>query len=150
MMKESRVGLVNEYRRLVSWEGNTAAKKANELVFDEEEAGWRGIGSIPNSGYKLNDEMGKAHDVESVFGLDYSNKEQSLERDVPPECKCGEVVLGITKPTGCPMFRKACTPDRPWSPCMVSAEGTCRVWATSFSVTHRWHRGFSQEFSELN
>ena len=127
MIRESKAELFNEYRRLVTWKGNTAAKKANEIVFHEEEAGWRGIGPIPNSGFKLNEQV---HDAESVFGLS-SNKESSFENDVPPNCRCGEVVLGMTKPTGCPMFGKACTPDRPWGPCMVSAEGTCRVWASS-------------------
>ena len=134
MIRESKTELVNEYRRLVTWEGNESAKKANRIVFDEEETGWRGIGSIPNSGYRLNQHFGETYDVEKVFGLKQTAT-LPLESDIPPICKCGEIVLGITKPTGCPMFGKACTPDRPWGPCMVSAEGTCRVWATSNGVS---------------
>ncbi|MCX6554082.1 MAG: hypothetical protein NTZ12_03570 [Candidatus Aminicenantes bacterium] len=28
------------------------------------------------------------------------------------------------------MFNKACRPDQPLGPCMVSAEGSCSAWVT--------------------
>lgn len=138
MVRNSRCAVVNEYQRLVSWEGNLQAKAANKTILDEVMTGWRGIGFIPRSGYKLKGLIGKIHDATVAYGLQDSSAEDfvltqartdAYAKDIPPGCRCGEVVLGIAKPTDCPMFMKACTPATAWGPCMVSAEGTCRVWA---------------------
>jgi hydrogenase expression/formation protein HypD len=32
------------------------------------------------------------------------------------------------------MFMKACTPTKPIGACMVSNEGTCRVWAKNVAI----------------
>jgi hypothetical protein len=45
-----------------------------------------------------------------------------------PGCICGEVIKGKCTPADCPMFAKACHPDHPIGPCMVSAEGTCAAY----------------------
>ena len=44
-------------------------------------------------------------------------------------CECHLVIIGKIKPDECLMFMKACTPAKPVGACMVSSEGTCRVWA---------------------
>ncbi|MDW8035480.1 MAG: hypothetical protein RMI85_03385 [Candidatus Korarchaeum sp.] len=49
--------------------------------------------------------------------------------DTLPGCRCPEITLGIAKPVDCPLFMRACTPERPYGPCMVSSEGTCLIWA---------------------
>ena len=43
------------------------------------------------------------------------------------------VIIGKIKPDECPMFLKACTPSKPVGACMVSSEGTCRVWAKTMN-----------------
>ena len=48
--------------------------------------------------------------------------------ELPPSCRCGEVIVGRIDPGQCPMFGTACTPMQPYGPCMVSAEGACGIW----------------------
>jgi hydrogenase expression/formation protein HypD len=38
------------------------------------------------------------------------------------------VPAGIASPHDCALFGGACTPDTPVGACMVSAEGTCKIW----------------------
>ena len=38
------------------------------------------------------------------------------------------IMAGIASPHDCALFGEACTPDTPVGACMVSAEGTCRIW----------------------
>ena len=49
--------------------------------------------------------------------------------DLQPGCRCHLVIVGKIKPTECPLFMKSCTPRKPVGACMVSSEGTCRIWA---------------------
>ena len=44
------------------------------------------------------------------------------------QCLCGDIMAGIASPTDCTLFGKACVPDAPVGACMVSSEGTCRIW----------------------
>jgi hydrogenase expression/formation protein HypD len=45
-----------------------------------------------------------------------------------PACACGEVLKGKLRPPECRLFGKACSPEHPVGPCMVSAEGTCSAY----------------------
>jgi hydrogenase expression/formation protein HypD len=57
-----------------------------------------------------------------------------LGKDILLGCECHLVIIGKIKPNECPMFLKACTPEKPVGACMVSSEGTCRVWAKNVTV----------------
>ncbi|MCS7099613.1 MAG: hydrogenase formation protein HypD [Sulfolobales archaeon] len=133
MVADRSPELYNEYRRVVKWEGNPQAKAYVGEVFEEVDSAWRGIGYVPKSGLKLREKYGE-FDAYEQYGLKPPGPEKyvltsaSESPDLPPACRCGEVVLGIAKPTQCPMFMKACTPSRPYGPCMVSQEGTCYIW----------------------
>lgn len=129
MLRENKPSVVIEYRRLVRWEGNMIAVEAIKDVFDVYDAVWRGIGLVPSSGLELKDRYGK-YDALREYGIGrpLSGSEVS-EADSLPGCRCSEVVLGITKPTECQLFMKRCRPEVPYGPCMVSSEGTCRIWA---------------------
>jgi hydrogenase expression/formation protein HypD len=35
---------------------------------------------------------------------------------------------GIASPDDCKLFGKECVPDTPVGACMVSSEGTCKIW----------------------
>jgi hydrogenase expression/formation protein HypD len=37
-------------------------------------------------------------------------------------------MAGIASPHDCQLFGRECTPDAPVGACMVSAEGTCKIW----------------------
>lgn len=124
---EGRPRLVNEYRRVVTWEGNKRAQRVIRECCEEVDAAWRGIGFVPRSGLAFRD---KYRSVDAMH--EYGIKELTPEEwryDLPPGCRCAEVTLGIAKPTDCPLFMKVCTPGTPYGPCMVSSEGACAVWA---------------------
>jgi len=138
MIKSNKPANQIEYKRLVSWEGNKYAKAAIDEVFEKVDSAWRGMGFIPSSGFKLRGEFFEKYDALKNFGLpDLAPKESfpaddhrvKWEDDMPPQCRCADIVVGIAKPTECPMFMNGCTTMKPWGPCMVSSEGTCNVWA---------------------
>ena len=122
-LKEGKPRLENEYVRAVHLEGNAKAKKLMQRVFNVVDGGWRGLGTIPSSTFKLRDEW-EAYDVHLKYDVKI---EHSV--DLQPGCRCHLVIIGKIKPTECPLFMNACTPQRPVGACMVSSEGTCRIWA---------------------
>lgn len=139
MIKEGRPAVKIEYKRLVEREGNERAKKSIGEVFEKVYAAWRGIGFIPRSGLKLKGEFFEKYDALEHFSIPdltpkefiYTHAHHGIpwEHDLPPRCRCGEVVVGVAKPTDCPMFLNGCSPANPWGPCMVSSEGACTIWA---------------------
>jgi len=115
--------LENEYSRVVKWEGNPRALEIMNKAFTVTGGNWRGIGRLPDSALKLREEFADL-DAREKFGV---HIEQG--RDILLGCECHLVIIGKIKPDECPMFMKACTPAKPIGACMVSSEGTCRVWA---------------------
>lgn len=140
MLRDNRPSLVVEYRRLVKWGGNVVAKKAIEDVFDVRDAVWRGIGLVPMSGLELKDRYG-VYDAVREYGLrDLGASSRGQDSDVLPGCRCSEVVVGVAKPSECPLFLRRCRPETPYGPCMVSSEGTCRIWASyGYLEAIRWY-----------
>jgi hydrogenase expression/formation protein HypD len=120
---EGAARLENEYSRVVRWEGNRKALEVMDKAFAVTGGNWRGIGRLPDSALKLRDELAD-YDAHAKFGV---HVEQG--RDILLGCECHLVIIGKIKPDECPMFMKACTPAKPIGACMVSSEGTCRVWA---------------------
>jgi len=110
-----------EYRRAVRPNGNTTALKVLHEVFEICDAGWRGLGMIPQSGLQF---RRKYHqfDAESAFDINVSPGGE------PKGCLCGEILRGVKVPTDCTLFGKVCTPEEPVGPCMVSFEGTCAAY----------------------
>jgi hydrogenase expression/formation protein HypD len=122
-LKEEKPRLENEYARVVRWEGNTKAQELMRKVFKVVDGSWRGLGVIPSSKFALNSEYAHCdahsrHNVRVEHGV-----------DIQHGCKCHQVIIGKIKPIECPLFMKACTPQKPVGACMVSIEGTCRIWA---------------------
>jgi len=116
---ESRVEIA--YRRGVRPNGNQEALKLMEQVFEPCPADWRGIGEVPDSGLKLRKEY-RRFDAELAFDIEPGPTYE------PEGCICGEVLRGVSTPLNCRLFRKACTPEYPVGPCMVSSEGTCSAY----------------------
>jgi hydrogenase expression/formation protein HypD len=109
------------YARAVRPEGNTRATDLLDDVFEVCDRKWRGIGTIPKSGYKLRYEL-RAHDAERLFDV------EAIETHESAACMSGQVLKGLKKPCDCPEFGKACTPDTPLGATMVSSEGACAAY----------------------
>lgn len=109
----------NRYPNAVRERGNEKALALIDQYFTPGEATWRGLGSIPDSGLYLR-EAYKAYDGGS-FDL-------TEDLELPPSCRCGDVIVGRIHPDACPMFGDGCNPVNPYGPCMVSAEGACGIW----------------------
>ena len=110
--------LQNAYPRAVSQRGNSLAQAVLRRCFERREDRWRGLGTIPDSGFKLIGEL-RDFDAERRFSLRVSSE------PAPGGCRCGDVICGRMRPERCPLFGKRCTPEDPVGPCMVSSEGAC-------------------------
>lgn len=111
----------NAYRRAVRDDGNPGARALVEDVFEVCDRKWRGVGTIPKSGYRLRHEL-RAHDAERVFQV------ADIEAAESPDCISGLILRGMKKPHECPAFGKTCTPLSPLGATMVSSEGACAAY----------------------
>jgi len=111
----------NSYARVVTYEGNTVAQELLRRVFEIEDRTWRGIGKIPQSGWRLSPEY-RAFDAEARFDVGQIHTCESTL------CHSGEVLQGLITPTECPAFGKQCTPRNPLGATMVSNEGACAAY----------------------
>jgi hydrogenase expression/formation protein HypD len=111
----------NQYVRSVRRDGNPAARDVIRRVFRLADRKWRGIGEIPSSGLVIREEYAD-FDAERRFAV------MDIITAESPECRAGDVLRGVLKPHACPMFGKACTPERPLGAPMVSSEGACAAY----------------------
>ncbi len=120
-LENGQATVENQYGRAVRREGNEASKKLIESVFEICDRKWRGVGSIPKSGYKLRYEY-RDYDAERLFEVEDIQTQESTV------CISGQVLRGLKKPHDCPAFGKTCTPQTPLGATMVSAEGACAAY----------------------
>jgi hydrogenase expression/formation protein HypD len=111
----------NQYPRVVQRDGNRVAQTLVNEVFEVCDRKWRGVGSIPKSGYKLRWEF-REHDADRIFDT------KEIDTKEPDICISGLVLKGVKKPHDCPAFGKQCTPEHPLGATMVSAEGACAAY----------------------
>jgi hydrogenase expression/formation protein HypD len=118
-----------QYTRSVTPEGNREAQKLMAEVFRPADAVWRGLGSIPGSG--LSFAPGYREFDAQMRLMKSTNDERRTTNDgrrTSKGCRCGDVLLGLIVPNECRMFARACTPEKPLGPCMVSSEGACAAY----------------------
>ena len=120
-LEQGRTEVENQYGRAVGPDGNVDAQRMIRQVFEVCDRAWRGIGVIPNSGYRLKDEF-RDHDAELIFELG------AIHAPEPAICISGQVLRGLKKPHDCPAFGCECTPQSPLGATMVSAEGACAAY----------------------
>lgn len=120
-LEEGRAEIENQYVRGVTREGNRPARARMMEVFEVGDRNWRGIGAIPQSGFRLRPEYA-AYDAARIFGA------LPAPAAEPAECISALVLQGIRKPVDCPAFGVRCTPDHPLGSPMVSAEGACAAY----------------------
>lgn len=111
----------NAYSRVVSFEGNRQAQNVILRVFEECDRQWRGIGMIPNSGWRLRPEY-SFFDAETRFNVSDITPHES------PLCIAGKILQGLKKPHECTAFGTQCTPENPLGATMVSSEGACAAY----------------------
>ena len=109
------------YKRAVKPEGNTKAMALMYEVFEPRADWWRGLGILPNSGLKPKEKY-RNFDAEEMFDVEVEPTKEDKG------CICGEILKGLKNPKDCKLFNKACTPEDPVGPCMVSNEGACHAY----------------------
>ena len=90
-------------------------------MFEVTDRAWRGIGVIPQSGWRLNADY-RDFDAEERFQITGIHTRESAL------CHAGDVLRGAIKPAQCPAFGKECTPRHPLGATMVSSEGACAAY----------------------
>jgi len=110
-----------QYKRIVHPEGNKIARAMLEQVFELKDDNWRGLGIIPVSGLKINNDF-SAFDAEKQFMVEVPLPVE------PKGCICGSILRGLKTPNDCALFAKKCNPTDPVGACMVSSEGTCATY----------------------
>jgi hydrogenase expression/formation protein HypD len=110
-----------QYRRAVTTEGNTVAKKLVNEIFEPRDDWWRGLGILKNSGLGIRSAFAQ-YDAEKQIKVEV---EETIE---PKGCICCEVLKGTRSPLECKLFDKTCTPSNPVGACMVSNEGACQAF----------------------
>ncbi len=120
-LEDGRAEVENAYPRAVVAGGNLAARSMIEDVFQVTDHNWRGIGTIPSSGWVLADDYLDFDAAERFCVTDINTVESEL-------CMAGEVLRGQLKPDECDAFGEECTPRTPLGATMVSAEGACAAY----------------------
>jgi hydrogenase expression/formation protein HypD len=119
--------VANMYPRCVTPEGNRNAQRQLWRVFRTTGGRWRGIAHVPNGNLRLRDEFAPV-DARRKFTIDLRRFWSHAPSSLTQVCICGDIMAGIASPTNCPLFGKECVPDTPVGACMVSSEGTCKIW----------------------
>jgi hydrogenase expression/formation protein HypD len=121
-LKKGEARVENQYKRVVSWEGNRAALRAMAEVFQlRPYFEWRGLGFISQSALRLRDSYAE-WDAEQRFDV------PGIRVTDPKAAQCGEVLKGALKPHQCKLFGRECTPEHPVGALMVSSEGSCAAY----------------------
>ncbi|HEX8993452.1 MAG TPA: hydrogenase formation protein HypD [Anaerolineales bacterium] len=121
LLEAGQADIVNAYARSVTFEGNRPAQETIHRVFEDCDRKWRGIGTIPMSGWRLKPEF-EAFNAEKKFAVEQIQAQES------PLCIAGQILQGLRKPQSCPAFGTACTPEHPLGATMVSSEGACAAY----------------------
>lgn len=120
-LEDGRFTVENAYKRAVTFEGNKPAQAVINQVFQECDRKWRGIGTIPQSGWCLRPEF-------ADFNAEVRFDVAAIQPEESPLCISGLILQGLKKPNQCPAFGKECTPEHPLGATMVSGEGACAAY----------------------
>jgi hydrogenase expression/formation protein HypD len=116
--------LQTQYTRAVSYQGNTAAQRLVDQVFECRDIfHWRGLGNIPNSALKLREQY-VGRDAEVIF----RHLLPTVHFADHKACCCGDILKGVATPLNCKLFGRGCDPSHPVGSCMVSSEGACNAY----------------------
>lgn len=127
LVRDGKSEVANMFPRCVSREGNRIAQDHLWQVFRPVGAPWRGIAHVPNGNLGLRKAFAHvdARVRHSSLLSEFWEQAPSIETT---QCRCADIMSGLCQPTDCALYENGCTPDAPVGACMVSAEGTCRIW----------------------
>jgi hydrogenase expression/formation protein HypD len=131
LLEAGKAEVFNAYSRVVNFEGNQPAQKMIKTIFMDVDRKWRGIGTIPMSGWDLRPEFDQFN-AEKLFQVETITAEES------PLCIAGQILQGLKKPHDCSAFGNQCTPEHPLGATMVSSEGACAAY-------YRYGRGVMED-----
>ncbi len=120
-LEDNSCEVKNAYLRTVTEKGNQSAQAVIRQVFENCDRKWRGIGTIPESGWRLKPAYSR-FDAEKRFQV------ESIRAEESPLCISGLVLQGLKKPDQCQAFGTLCTPENPLGATMVSDEGACAAY----------------------
>jgi len=125
MLEDGRAELVHAYERVARPQGNPAAQERLQRVFTTVDRNWRGLGTIPGSGWGLAPEWS---DFDA--NIRFANVLNGLAAVEQPDaaCRAGDILTGRLRPRECPEFGRRCRPESPLGAPMVSGEGACAAW----------------------
>jgi hydrogenase expression/formation protein HypD len=127
LVRDRSPRVANMYPRCVTAAGNQNAQAQLWRVFRTVGGQWRGIAHVPNGNLRLRDEY--AHvDARKRHRIDVRRLWTRSPSTLTQVCICGNIMAGIASPAQCPLFGKECAPETPVGACMVSSEGTCKIW----------------------
>src|SRR5688572_24460793 len=127
LIRDGRATVDNMFPRCVTRQGNLRAQEQLWKVFRPIGGRWRGIAHVPNGNLRLRDEW--AHlDARRQFDIDLHRLWDHAPAALVQDCICGDIMAGIKSPTDCTLFGRECVPHAPVGACMVSSEGTCKIW----------------------
>jgi hydrogenase expression/formation protein HypD len=127
LVRDGTPRVENMFPRCVTRDGNRNAQAQLWQVFRPTGGNWRGIAHVPNGNLRLRDEFASV-DARRRFDIDLRRLWTYAPATLTQSCVCGDIMAGISSPSACPLFGKECTPDSPVGACMVSSEGTCKIW----------------------
>lgn len=127
LVRAGRPEVMNCYPRCVSKEGNGPALEKLWKVFDVVGGNWRGIARVPRGNLELRPEWNHLN-ARHRFQIDTASVGGASRNVLADQCICGSIMSGLAKPSDCSLFGKECRPDTPVGACMVSSEGSCKIW----------------------
>jgi hydrogenase expression/formation protein HypD len=127
LVRAGRPEVVNCYPRCVSKEGNGPALEKLWKVFDVVGGNWRGIATVPRGNLELRPEWTHVN-ARHRFQIDTAAVGGASTNLLAEHCICGRIMSGLARPSDCPLFGKECRPESPVGACMVSSEGSCKIW----------------------
>ncbi len=121
-LAQGRCAIENAYGRVVAAEGNRAALRVIDEVFESGvDSRWRGLGQVPGSGVRVRERYRYLDAAELLASA------RPVKAAAEPAW-CNAVLTGRIKPHQCPLFRRHCTPQNPVGALMVSSEGACAAY----------------------
>jgi hydrogenase expression/formation protein HypD len=127
LIRDRQCRVENMFPRCVSHAGNLVAQRQLWQVFTPIGGRWRGIAHVPNGNLRLLDRWSPV-DARRRFAIDLHALWDEAPSLLAQQCVCGDIMSGLKTPADCPLFGADCVPDNPVGACMVSSEGTCRIW----------------------
>ena len=127
LIRDGSAEVANTFPRCVTAEGNLVAQERLWRVFRATGGNWRGIAHVPNGNLRLRDEFAGL-DTRLRFDIDLKPLWGHAPHKLLQSCICGDIMAGVAAPSDCDLFGKECLPGDPVGACMVSNEGTCKIW----------------------